>query len=59
MTATPSQASAYDPPRARAVFSTQDFALLRTAILHYLDHGPAGAEKVKLGNLYHRLGRLD
>ena len=47
-----------EPSRARAVFSTRDFALLRTAILHYLDDGPAGPERERLGQLYHRLGRL-
>ena len=47
-----------EPGRARAVFSTQDFALLRTAIRHYLDEGPAGEERIKLGSLYHRLGRF-
>jgi hypothetical protein len=47
-----------EPSRARAVFSTRDFALLRTAILHYLDEGPAGPERERLGQLYHRLGRL-
>jgi len=52
------QSTPREPPRARAVFSTQDFALLRTAILYYLEQGPAGPERVKLGHLYHRLGRL-
>lgn len=47
-----------EPQRARAVFSTQDFALLRTAVLHYLKEVQDTPESVKYSNLYHRLGRL-
>ncbi len=47
-----------EPQRARAVFSTEDFGLLRTAVLHYLREVQDTRESVKYGNLYHRLGRL-
>jgi len=47
-----------EPARARAVFSTEDFALLRTAVAHYLQEVQDSPESVKFSNLYHRLGRL-
>jgi len=47
-----------EPARARAVFSTEDFSLLRTAVQHYLQHIQDEPESVKFSNLYHRLGRL-
>ncbi|HET8611692.1 MAG TPA: hypothetical protein VFL92_02895 [Sphingomonas sp.] len=50
--------SAPEPARARAVFSTEDFALLRTAVAHYLREVQDKPESVKFSNLYHRLGRL-
>lgn len=46
------------PARARPIFSTEDFALLRTAVLHYLREIQDTPESVKYSNLYHRLGRL-
>ena len=50
-----------EPARSRAVFSTDDFRLLRAAVGHYLKlpeikQGPDGH---KYSSLYHRLGRLD
>ncbi|WP_298687518.1 hypothetical protein [uncultured Sphingomonas sp.] len=47
-----------EPARARAVFSTEDFGLLRTAVSHYLQVIQDEPESVKFSNLYHRLGRL-
>ena len=46
------------PARARAVFSTEDFNLLRTAVLHYLREVQDSPDSIKYSNLYHRLGRL-
>ncbi len=46
-----------EPERVRAVFSTEDFQLLRAAVAHYLREKDAPNLK-KYGNLYHRLGRL-
>lgn len=47
-----------EPTRARAVFSTEDFALLRTAVLTHLRTIEDSPDSVKYSNLYHRLGRL-
>jgi predicted Zn-dependent peptidase len=50
--------TAPEPARARAVFSSEDFALLRTAVLHHLRANQDDPDSVKYSNLYHRLGRL-
>jgi hypothetical protein len=47
-----------EPERVRAVFSTEDFQLLRAAVAHYLQQPADTANLRKYGNLYHRLGRL-
>jgi hypothetical protein len=47
-----------DPPRSRAVFSTEDFRLIREAVATHLEKVKDAPESVKFGNLYHRLGRL-
>ena len=51
------------PPRtprpARAVFSNEDFRLIREAILTHLKAHQDSPESIKFSNLYHRLGRLD
>lgn len=47
-----------EPERVRAVFSTEDFTLLRTAVAHYLHETKDTPDMQKYGNLYHRLGRL-
>jgi hypothetical protein len=47
-----------EPSRSRAVFSTEDFALLRVAVAHYLNTAKDTPDVRKYGNLYHRLGRL-
>jgi hypothetical protein len=49
-----------EPTRSRAVFSPEDFALLKTAVGHYMtlpevQDSPAS---IKFSNLYHRLGRI-
>jgi hypothetical protein len=46
------------PTRSRAVFSPEDFGLIRTAIAHYLREVQDQPESVKYANLYHRLGRV-
>lgn len=47
-----------EPARARAVFSTEDFKLLREAVAAHLKNVADSPESVKFSNLYHRLGRL-
>lgn len=46
--------------RPRAVFSTDDFRLLREAVAHYLREGQVGdgPDAVRLSTLHHRLGRV-
>lgn len=46
------------PARSRAVFSSQDFELIRVAIEHYLQEVKDKPEANKYYNLYHRLGRI-
>ena len=46
------------PARSRAVFSQEDFGLIRTAIAHYLREVQDQPESVKYAKLYHRLGRV-
>lgn len=46
------------PARSRAVFSTEDFQLLKKAVAHYIREVQDQPDSVKLSNLYHRLGRL-
>jgi predicted Zn-dependent peptidase len=45
--------------RPRAAFSTEDFSLMRTAVLHYLKEVQDKPESVKYAALYHRLGRIE
>lgn len=47
-----------EPTRARAVFSTEDFELLKVAVADYLQKVKDKPESIKYGALYHRLGRL-
>lgn len=54
----PHQRTSTEPAPARPIFSTEDFGLLRTAVLHYLRAIQDEPESIKYGNLYHRLGRL-
>ncbi len=44
--------------RPRAVFSSEDFELLRTAIAHYMKEVQDKPRQVKYANLFHRLNRL-
>jgi hypothetical protein len=44
--------------RPRAVFSNEDFKLIRNAIEHYLLEVKDQPVSSKYANLYHRLGRL-
>jgi hypothetical protein len=46
----------YEPQRARAVLSTEDFELLRHAVLSHLQQIQDTPESVKYSRLYHRLG---
>ena len=46
------------PERSRAVFSQEDFELIRVAISHYIQEVKDKPEAVKYSNLYHRLGRI-
>jgi len=48
-----------EPQRSRAVFSPEDFKLLRTAIAHYLQEAQEDPNLGKYSSLYHRLGRID
>ncbi|MEP7221919.1 MAG: hypothetical protein ABI673_04535 [Novosphingobium sp.] len=47
-----------EPTRARAVLSTEDFKLIRQAVLHYLKEIEDTPESIKFSNLYHRLGSV-
>ena len=47
-----------EPARSRAVFSTEDFSLLKTAVAEHLQKVKDTPDSVKFANLYHRLGRL-
>ena len=47
-----------EPSRARAVFSTEDFRLLRNAVAHYARTNREDPDSVKYANLFHRLGRV-
>ena len=44
--------------RPRAVFSTEDFKLLRDAVAQHLPGEKDPQKAAKYGSLYHRLGRL-
>ncbi|MEN2749752.1 MAG: hypothetical protein ACK4N1_09385 [Pseudorhizobium sp.] len=47
-----------EPPRSRAVFSTEDFSLLKEAVGAYVRNIADDPRSSKFSNLYHRLGRL-
>ena len=47
-----------EPPRSRAVFSTEDFGLLKEAAGAYVRQIAQEPRSSKFSNLYHRLGRL-
>ena len=45
-----------EPTPSRAVLSTQDFELLREAVLYYLKAIEDKPESIQFARLYHRLG---
>ena len=47
-----------NPQRSRAVFSTEDFGLLKEAVGEYVRRIADEPRSAKFSNLYHRLGRL-
>jgi hypothetical protein len=47
-----------EPARARPVFSSEDFKLLKEAVMHYIKVVQDEPISAKYSNLYHRLGRL-
>ncbi len=47
-----------EPTRSRAVFSTEDFSLMKEAIADYIKKIADEPKSSKFSNLYHRLGRL-
>lgn len=47
-----------EPPRSRAVFSNEDFSLIKEAIGGYIKQIADDPRSAKFSNLYHRLGRL-
>jgi hypothetical protein len=47
-----------EPQRSRAVFSTEDFRLLREAVGTHILKVRDTPDSVKFSNLYHRLGRV-
>jgi len=47
-----------EPQRSRAVFSTEDFALLKEAVADYVKRIGDDPRSAKFSSLYHRLGRL-
>ena len=47
-----------EPTRSRAVFSTEDFQLMREAIASHMQKIAERPESVKFSSLYHRLGRV-
>ena len=47
-----------EPQRSRAVFSTEDFALLKEAVASHTKRIADDPRSAKFSNLYHRLGRL-
>ena len=44
--------------RPRAVFTTDDFRLMREALAHYLKTSQNNGDARKAASLYHRLGRV-
>ena len=56
MTSMTEAAPKTEPGRARALFSTADFRLLRTALMHYARATDDRDELAKINALHHRLG---
>jgi len=55
---TSNEAQPNEPQRSRAVFSTEDFRLIREAVGSHLQQIKDQPESVKFANLFHRLGRV-
>ncbi len=47
-----------EPTRARAVLSTEDFKLIREAIVYYMKANEDDPKTSKFSHLYHRLGSV-
>lgn len=47
-----------EPRSSRAVFSTEDFALMKEAVGSYVRQIADDPKSAKFSNLYHRLGRV-
>ena len=47
-----------EPQRSRAVFSTEDFGLMKEAIGEHIKRIADDPKSAKYSNLYHRLGRV-
>ncbi len=47
-----------EPQRSRAVFSTEDFRLIREAVAGHIQTVKDSPDSMKFSNLYHRLGRV-
>jgi hypothetical protein len=47
-----------EPQRSRAVFSTEDFKLIREALADYTKRIADDPRSSKFSSLYHRLGRV-
>lgn len=47
-----------EPARSRAVFSTEDFSLMKEAVADYIRKIQDDPRSSKFANLYHRIGRL-
>ena len=48
-----------EPARARAVLSTEDFRLIREAVLHWMQTNEDDPKTSKFSHIYHRLGSAD
>jgi hypothetical protein len=47
-----------EPAKARAVFSTEDFRLLKQAVQYFAQNNLDHPDSIKYSSLFHRLGRL-
>ena len=47
-----------EPQRSRAVFSTEDFGLMKEAVAEHVRRIADDPRSAKFSSLYHRLGRL-
>ena len=47
-----------EPAKARAVFSTEDFRLLKQSVYYFMQNNLDHPDSMKYSSLFHRLGRL-